>query len=198
MNVPADAVLSRHSRPPEYNRWAGMVQRCEDKNHASYPRYGGRGISVCPAWRDSYVVFLSDVGCAPSADHSIERIDNNGNYEPGNVRWATRIEQGRNKRNNRTLLLDGRRVTQAELAEISGLSQGTVQRRMDLGWSAERIISQPAALGSGGRVKTHCPRGHPYDAENTYVYRGKRHCRRCGALKMKRRRLAAGATPRWP
>jgi hypothetical protein len=75
-----------------------MIQRCVDQNGKSYPNYGGRGISVCDRWRESFTAFLADVGEKPSPGMSLDRIDNDGNYEPGNVRWATASEQNRNRR----------------------------------------------------------------------------------------------------
>lgn len=84
-------------RPPVYAVWAAMIQRCENPKAIGYERYGGRGIRVCERWQ-SFADFASDVGERPSAKHSIDRIDPNGNYEPGNVRWATAAEQARTRR----------------------------------------------------------------------------------------------------
>ena len=75
-----------------------MLERCRNSDCADYRYYGGRGITVCDVWRNSYESFLLDVGRRPSDDHSIDRIHNNGNYEPGNIRWATALEQTRNRR----------------------------------------------------------------------------------------------------
>lgn len=80
------------------NIWRAMIQRCEDHKGDNFERYGGRGIVVCERWRNSFEDFLADVGVRPSADYSIDRINTNGNYEPGNVRWATRKEQRANRR----------------------------------------------------------------------------------------------------
>jgi hypothetical protein len=82
---------------PEYSTWRSMIQRCEDPRHNRYDRYGGRGIRVCDRWRNSFEAFLADMGRKPSSNLSIDRINNDGNYEPGNCRWATASEQQKNK-----------------------------------------------------------------------------------------------------
>lgn len=82
----------------EYFVWSNMKNRCTNKNCDKYEYYGGRGIQVCARWQKSFVAFLEDVGERPSLQHSLDRIDNDGNYEPGNVRWATRFEQMNNQR----------------------------------------------------------------------------------------------------
>lgn len=108
----------------EYHIYNSMLRRCSHVDHVSYPYYGGRGICVCVAWQNSFEQFLNDVGLRPSARHTLDRIDPNGNYEPGNVRWATPIEQARNKRG--TIHLPhpktGLPVPASEVAEFLGLS----------------------------------------------------------------------------
>lgn len=86
----------------EYKIWIHMKQRCFNQNNPSYPDYGGRGITVSPLWIDDFIQFYNDVGARPGLDYSLDRINNDGNYEPDNVRWATVSEQAKNKRFTRS------------------------------------------------------------------------------------------------
>lgn len=90
-------------RSPEARAWSDMINRCMNPAHRRYADYGGRGIKVCIRWQRSFLDFLADMGARPSSWHSLDRIDNNGSYEPGNCRWATRSQQQRNKRRARVV-----------------------------------------------------------------------------------------------
>lgn len=128
---------------PEYTVWCEMIRRCEDKQRNNFKNYGGRGITVCSRWRKSFSAFFEDMGAKPTQDHSIERENNDGNYEPGNCRWATRKEQGRNTRANRLLEYNGRTACLSEWAEVAGLSTRAFHHRLSRGWSVERAITTP-------------------------------------------------------
>ena len=121
---------------PEYPVWNGMKQRCHNPNYKAFERYGARGIYVCQEWRDSFVRFFEDMGPRPSPAHSIERIDNDGPYAPGNCRWATLDEQANNKR--RTIRVDGKTVT--EIAKETGLQKTTIRGRIAQG-NVDRVQS---------------------------------------------------------
>ena len=134
-------------RRSEYNVWKTMRARCNNPNHKSFARYGGRGISVCRRW-NSFVCFIADVGWRPSNKHSLERKNNHGNYEPSNVIWATRTVQGRNKRNNRLVTFDGQTMCLSAWAEKFGISYVTFHARLTRGIPfAEALSPLPRRRG---------------------------------------------------
>jgi hypothetical protein len=126
----------------EYRIWKNMNRRCYTPSAKSYRIYGERGIAVCDAWRRSYQTFLADMGPCP-AGRSIDRIDNNGNYEPGNCRWAEKKQQSRNTRQNVRLTLNGRTMTVVEWAEALEISAKCLYSRKKLGWSDHRALTEP-------------------------------------------------------
>ncbi len=128
---------------PTYKSWRSMIRRCEAPGDIGYPRYGGRGISVCDRWRASFQAFLDDMGERPSKSYQIERIDNDDNYTPDNCRWATRKEQARNRRSQTILTFNGESLCVSEWAERMGVHRGRLQNRINLGWPAERILTEP-------------------------------------------------------
>ena len=109
------------SKTSEYRAWAKMKERCRNPNNKDWHNYGGRGIRVCDSWVDDFEVFYADMGPKPSRSHSIDRIDVNGNYEPGNVRWATKSEQMQNVRHNVRV-------------EFEGETLALIQDRRDVGF----------------------------------------------------------------
>lgn len=129
-------------RTPEYRAWDSLRDRCLNRRSPRYADYGGRGIAVCTRWRDSYENFLADVGRRPSAQHTLDRFPNNdGNYEPGNVRWATKKEQASNRRNNVRLEFDGRSQLLRDWATELRLPYKTLYNRLAAGWPLERALA---------------------------------------------------------
>lgn len=135
-------VRQRVADRPEYRSWKAMRERCLKPSAISYPRYGARGIAVCNRWRESFVAFFADMGPRP-AGTSLDRIDVGGNYEPGNCRWATRLEQARNRRNNRLVEFRGERIVLSALAERYGLTRRLLRDRLEHGWNVERALFEP-------------------------------------------------------
>lgn len=125
----------------EWRAWKHMKQRCIDPTHKSFPLYGGRGIGVCAAWM-RFSEFFRDMGPAPSAKHSIERVDNDRGYEPGNCRWATQAEQVRNTRRCKWIEYRGERLLRADLARRLGVNWKTMNYRLRR-WSLERACTEP-------------------------------------------------------
>lgn len=129
---------------PEYRTWDSIKQRCYNPKCRSYKSYGGRGIKVCKRWVHSFLTFLTDVGPRPSLAHSLDRWpDNNGNYEPGNVRWAKPKEQSRNRRSNRYLTVGSETRCVSEWADICGIKAATLLARIDSGMPPLAVVTTP-------------------------------------------------------
>ncbi len=121
----------------------GMIHRCTNPNGRSWHRYGGRGIKVCDRWLESLDAFIEDLGYRPSLGHSLDRIDNDGDYCPGNCRWATSTEQARNTSQTLWTEVEGKPVKVADVLDDCQFNSRTVRDRLKRGWSAERALSQP-------------------------------------------------------
>jgi len=126
-----------------YVSWRKMRERCYNLNSHKYPNYGARGIEVCSAWRDDFVQFFADMGPRPSKDHSIDRIDANGHYEPGNCRWATRQEQAENKTCTVFVETPEGRVKLIDYAKRFPIPANIIYARLIIGWDLERAVSTP-------------------------------------------------------
>jgi hypothetical protein len=132
----------KHGKTPKklYRVWEGMHERCRDIKHISYPRYGGRGITVCPEWKD-YTVFRDwSLKNGDKEGVSIDRIDNNRNYEPSNCRWVELSIQSHNKRSNRYININGETLTYSEWEKKLGLTRGIINSRISAGWTEEEAV----------------------------------------------------------
>ena len=130
---------------PEYTAWLNARARCHNPKSNRFPRYGARGIEMCPRWRNSFLAFLEDVGRKPTPEHTLERRDNNRGYEPGNCYWTTRKKQARNRSTSRFLTVNGRRQTMAAWAEEAGISISVIHSRLKRGWTEEDAVLRPKA-----------------------------------------------------
>jgi hypothetical protein len=136
---------------PEYRAWAHIKDRCFNPSTIEFHNYGGRGITMCEEWRNSFADFLRDVGLRPSKKHSIDRINNDGNYEPGNCRWATKKQQVRNTRKNVYFTHNGVTKLLIEWSEDVGMSPYTLAYRIKAGWSSEKVLSTQPLYNHGNR-----------------------------------------------
>jgi hypothetical protein len=138
------------TQDPVYQVWRSMIKRCSNPKTNGYERYGGRGISVCDRWK-RFAMFFADMGQRPTAQHQIDRIDPDGNYEPGNCRWVT-PEQQRNHqrpaihtkgrhRTNRLVTAFSETLHMAEWSRRTGIDRTTITWRLDKGWSPERALT---------------------------------------------------------
>lgn len=134
-----EAARKNHSR--EYNVWAAMRARCKYPSVKAWPDYGGRGITVCERW-DSFANFIADMGRCPQG-MTLERVNNNGNYEPDNCIWATRDIQANNKRNNVQITINGVTKTLTQWARLNGISPKSVGSRLQRGWDKVEAVTTP-------------------------------------------------------
>ncbi len=125
-----------------YKSWSCMKRRCTTPHDEHWQWYGGRGISVCDRWMNSFEAFLKDMGERPEMA-TLDRIDANGNYEVQNCRWATNTEQQRNRRNNRILTAFGKSMCVSEWANYTGILKSTIKERLKRGWPVEEVLAKP-------------------------------------------------------
>lgn len=139
---------TRHGHAPrgkitqEYRAWQNMLNRCLSPTNTQYADYGGRGIVVCERWQE-FTNFALDMGKKPGRTFTLERTNNEGNYEPGNCKWATRKEQARNNRRNIRVTIDGISLVLKDHAERLGIKYGTVMSRLRYGWTIGDALSKP-------------------------------------------------------
>lgn len=139
--------LSKHGGygTPTYQSWRRMKERCLNPENGSYPRYGGRGVTVCERWM-SFKNFLADMGERPKG-MTLERRDNDGNYEPDNCVWATPKQQARNRSDNRVITFQGETMILSDWADRTGISFGTLSGRLNKQhWSIERALTTPVRV----------------------------------------------------
>lgn len=150
-----DAISGRNtthgmSKTPEYRAWKALKKRCYNMNGPDYPLYGARGIRVCNRWLEDFVNFFMDMGERPSSKHSVDRIDSNGNYEPGNCRWATALQQARNTSRNVRYEYQGRSLTIKEWCDELNLPLGSIKSRLADGWEVESAFETPVKASRAG------------------------------------------------
>lgn len=131
-----------------FKSWHSMIDRCTNPNNPSFDKYGGRGISICKGWRESFESFLADMGERPDGK-SLDRVDVNGNYEPSNCRWATALEQSINKVSSPKLTFNGVTKTVFEWASEVGVPAKQISWRINNGWPVDMALTTPLTEGRG-------------------------------------------------
>lgn len=141
------SVVSTHGLhdSPEYGHYLAMKQRCNNPRTSGYKHYGGRGIQVCQRWLDSFSNFYIDMGTRPSPEHTVDRLDPNGNYSPDNCRWATLSEQANNTRSSRFVEFQNKTQTVSQWAKHLGVSKSLISYRLNSGWSIEKTLTTPSS-----------------------------------------------------
>jgi hypothetical protein len=145
------------SYTPEYQAWADMITRCINPNNRRFKDYGGRGISVCDRWKKSFLVFLEDVGKRPNPRMSLDRENNSGNYEPGNVRWVLPILQAANRRTNHLLTVGVTTMSVSEWSRLKGIRRSTIFGRIAAKWPVEFLFCGSKAF-KGNEDRYHARR----------------------------------------
>lgn len=136
------------SKTKEHAIWKAMRQRCNDKNASNYHRYGGRGIKICTEW-NLFINFYNWCQNSGFKDGlTIDRIDNDGNYEPNNCRWVDKSTQGNNKSNNRKMMFNGELVSVTRVGSIIGIDRRTISYRLKSGWTDEQCVSIKPKYGN--------------------------------------------------
>jgi hypothetical protein len=138
--------MSWKSKNPLYITWYHMMARCYRVGSDAYHRYGGRGIRVCERWH-VFENFKGDIPPKPEGDYSLDRINNSGNYEPGNMRWATPAEQNSNRRTSRIYVFNNKEMCVAHIAQEVGVSKNTIMCRLRRGFPIEQAISKQRCTG---------------------------------------------------
>lgn len=142
---------------PEYRAWQTARLRCTSPTNAAYPDYGGRGIRMCEEWINNPAAFIGHVGARPTPKHELDRIDNDGHYEPGNVRWVTRSQNCRNRRSNHVIEYRGESRPLVEWCQVLNLDIVAISKRINEGMSVERAFTQPVRKKiPGGKPKPKC------------------------------------------
>lgn len=155
----------------EYHIYRNMLARCHNEKNTSFPGYGGRGITVCDRWMESFENFYADMGSRPSKIHSIDRINNDGNYEPGNVKWSTPSQQTRNCRHTKKIFYKGESKLVMDWAAIFGIDRHVLYYRIRNKWSPEKTLETPVGrkmkfisrTASSVPADSACPPGESQD-----------------------------------
>lgn len=153
-----------NGKTPIYFAWKGMLSRCNNTKNADYLNYGGRGIKVCERWLN-FANFLEDMGPKPKG-LTLDRIDSNRDYDPANCRWATRLEQSRNRRHVSIYIVDGVSYFAADLEKKLGLHKGAIRQRISKGWSVYNACTI-------ARLKKWSKRHKPYTLKDGTILLGK-------------------------
>lgn len=144
----AGKVSTTHgqTKTPEYKSWCGMKERCLNSRATGFKRYGGRGIQVCDRWLTSFENFLADMGRRPSVHHTLDRLDNNGHYEPSNCQWATASQQASNRRSTRFITFQHKRLPLKAWCKLLDIRYSTTRDRLERGWPIHEAFSHPARM----------------------------------------------------